>query len=149
MKLTERKVVAALRQHGYKLTPQRGVVIRTIISSQDHLTPGAIHKKVYQDHPSIGLVTVYRTLEILAELELICELHAGGSCHSYTIGAPQHHHHLICSDCGRVVDFTGHNLSELEERLSKESGFRIDGRLLEFTGLCQSCQEATQILPRH
>ena len=147
MKLTERKIVAALRRHGYKLTPQRQVVIRTIISSQDHLTPAAIHQKVHKDYPNVGLVTIYRTLEMLTDMELICELHAGGSCHSYTIGAPQHHHHLICSDCGKVVDFTGHSLSELEERLARESGFRIDDHLLEFTGLCQSCQDATQIFP--
>ena len=142
MRLTERKVIAALRQHGYKLTPQRREVIRTITSRPDHLTPAAIYQKVHRDHPNIGLATIYRTLEILAELELICELHAGGTCHSYTISVPQHHHHLICSNCGKVVDFTSHNLGELEQRLSKESGFRIDGHLLEFTGLCQTCQGA-------
>ena len=143
MRLIEKKIIATLKQHGYKLTPQRRVVIRTIASSRDHLTPTAIYEKVHQDHPNVGLVTIYRTLEILAKLELICELHAGGSCHSYTISVPQHHHHLICSNCGRVADFTGHNLSELERRLAKESGFRIDGHLLEFIGLCQACQEET------
>ncbi len=142
MRLTERKVAAALKQHGYKLTPQRREVIRIITSCPDHLTPAAIYQRIHQEYPNIGLVTVYRTLEILAELELICELHAGGNCHSYTISAPQHHYHLICSGCGKVVDFTGHNLGELERRLSRESGFRIDGHLLEFTGLCQACQEA-------
>ena len=142
MRLTERKVKAALRQHGYKLTPQRMVVISAIASSQDHLTPGAIYERVRQEHPGIGLATVYRTLEILGRLGLICELHAGGNCHSYTLGVPRHHHHLICSGCGVVVDFTSKEpmLSELEERLSRESGFRIDAHLLEFIGLCQACQ---------
>ncbi len=144
MRLTERKVAARLRQHGYKLTPQRRVVIRTIISSYDHLTPAAIYDKVHQDYPDIGLVTVYRTLEILARLGLICELHAGDSCRSYTISASGHHHHLICSNCGRVVDFPGFELGEVEQNLSQETGFRIDGHLLEFIGLCQTCQkEAT------
>ena len=94
MRLTERKVVAALRQHGYKLTPQRRVVIRVIASNQEHNTPSAIYEKVHRDQPSIGLVTIYRTLEILTKLNLICELHAGDSCRSYTISAPGHHHHL-------------------------------------------------------
>lgn len=143
MRLTERKVVAALRRHGYKLTPQRRAVIWAIASSQDHLTPATIYEKVHQEQPNIGLVTVYRTLEILAELELICELHAGGICHSYTISTPQHHHHLICSNCGIVIDFTSHDVSELEQSVSEESGFRIDGHLLEFFGLCQACQKAT------
>jgi Fur family ferric uptake transcriptional regulator len=141
MRLTERRIAAALRQHGYKLTPQRRSVIRTIISSQDHLTPAAIYQKVRQDHPSIGLVTIYRTLEILARLELICELHAGGSCHSYTTGTPEHHHHLICSNCGEVIDFAGYDLAELEQRLCRETGFEIEGHLLEFIGRCRACQK--------
>ena len=141
MRLTERKVAATLREYGYKLTPQRRAVIRTIISSQDHLTPAALHEKVHQDYPDIGLVTVYRTLEILARLGLICELHAGDSCRSYTISALGHHHHLICSSCGTVVDFPGLELGEVEQSLSQETGFRIDGHLLEFTGLCQACQK--------
>jgi len=144
MRHTEKEIVAVLRRHGYKLTPQRRAVIRTIASSQDHLTPAEIYEKVHQDYPNIGLVTIYRTLDMLAKLELICELHAGGSCHSYTISAPEHHHHLICSNCGKVVDFTGYNLSELEQRLSLETGFEIEGHLLEFIGLCQACRkEAT------
>jgi Fur family ferric uptake transcriptional regulator len=143
MRLTERKVVAALRQHGYKITPQRRAVIQVITSTQDHLTPATIYGKIRQVHPGIGLVTIYRTLEILDKLGLICEVHAGGNCRSYTISTPQHHHHLICSNCGIVIDFTGHYLSELEQNLSKESGFRIDSHLLEFVGLCQACQKAT------
>ena len=141
MRLTERKIAATLRQHGYKLTSQRRSVIRTIASTQDHLTPAAIYQKVHKDHPSIGLATIYRTLDILAKLELICELHAGGSCHSYTIGAPGHHHHLICSNCGEVVDFAGYDLTKLEQRLSRQTGFEIEGHLLEFIGLCQNCQQ--------
>ena len=141
MRLTERKIAATLRQYGYKLTPQRWVVIRTIISSQDHLTPAAMYKKVHQEHPNIGLVTIYRTLGILAKLGLICELHAGGSCRSYAISAPGRHHHLICSNCGTVVDFTGYNLSRLEQRLFLETGFKVADHLLEFIGLCQACQK--------
>jgi len=141
MRLTSRKVTNILRQHGYKLTPQRRAVIQAITSSQDHLTPAAIYEKVHQDYPKIGLVTIYRTLDKLAQLGLICELHAGGSCHSYTISTSGHHHHLICSNCGTVVDFTGYNLSELEQRLSLETGFHIEDHLLEFIGLCQACQE--------
>lgn len=143
MRLTERKIAATLRRHGYKLTPQRKAVIKTIVRSQDHLTPAEIYRKLHKEHPDIGLVTIYRTLEILTEMELICELHAGGNCHSYTVSTPSHHHHLICSSCGKVVDFTGYNLDGLERRLTSESGFRIDDHLLEFIGLCQTCQRAT------
>ena len=142
MRLTSKKIATALRQQGYKLTSQRRVVIQTIASRQDHLTPAAIYEEVHQNHPNIGFVTVYRTLGLLAKLGVICELHAGGSCRSYTISTPGHHHHLICSNCGRVVDFTGHDLGKLEQRLSQETGFDIDDHLLEFIGLCRVCQKA-------
>ena len=147
MKPSDRSIIIALRRHGHKLTPQRRVVIHALTSSPDHLTPTAIFEKVSQEHPGIGLVTVYRTLKLLAELGLICELHTGDNCPSYTAGTQRHHHHLICSGCGTVVDFTGANiiepsLSTLEARLIRESGFRIDDHLLEFTGLCRVCQEA-------
>lgn len=142
MRLTKRKLVATLRQHGYKLTPQRRVVLETIVSSQDHLTPAAIYEKVHQDQPNIGLVTIYRTLEILDKLGLICEVHAGGSCRSYLVRRPsEHHHHLICSDCGVVVDFTDCDLGELGQRLSRQTGFEIRSHLLEFLGRCQNCQK--------
>lgn len=140
MKLTEKTIVAALRRNGYKATPQRRAVIHAIANSIDHLTPADIYDRIHLDHPGIGLVTVYRTLEVLATLNLVCELHTGTNCPSYTLSVPQHHHHLVCSDCGKVVDFTGHNLTELEERLARESGFRIDNHILEFTGCCRTCQ---------
>jgi len=141
MRLTEKGIAAALRHHGYKLTPQRRAVIGAIAASSDHLTPADIYRKVYREHPAIGLTTIYRTLEILASLELICELHAGGRGRSYTIGTPEHHHHIICTGCGAVVDFSGHHLSQLEARLSRETGFEINGHLLEFTGRCRNCRQ--------
>jgi len=141
MRFSVKKIATILRQQGYKFTPQRRVVIQTIASSQAHLTPAAIYEKVHQQHPNIGLVTIYRTLDILSKLGLICELHAGGSCRSYTTSASGHHHHLICSNCGKVIDFSGYDLSELEQRLSLETGFEIEDHLLEFIGLCQACQK--------
>jgi Fur family ferric uptake transcriptional regulator len=143
MRLTERKVTSALKQRGYKITPQRRAVIKVVTSTQDHLTPNGIYDRIRQHSPGTGLVTIYRTLEILAELGLICEVHTGGNCRSYTTGTQQHHHHLICSGCGVVFDFTGHHLKKLEANLAEESGFRIDGHLLEFTGLCRTCQKAS------
>ncbi len=141
MVYTEKKIEQALRQHGYKITPQRRTVINAIVQSHEHLTPAAIHQKVCREHPGIGLVTIYRTLEMLAGLGLICEMHAGGNCRSYLMRRPaEHHHHLICADCGRVIDFTDCDLSGLERRLAKETSFKISGHLLEFLGQCRSCR---------
>jgi Fur family transcriptional regulator, ferric uptake regulator len=143
MVYTEKKIELELKRHGHKITPQRRTVINAIIQSREHLTPDAIYKKVRRKNPGIGLVTIYRTLEMLAGLGLICEMHAGGNCRSYLMRRPaEHHHHLICSDCGRVVDFTACDLTGLEQRLSEETSFKINGHLLEFLGQCRSCRTA-------
>ena len=144
MRLIERKLITALRKHGCKLTPQRRAVIQVIASSQDHLTPATLYRKVHQEHSNVGLVTIYRTLEMLDKLGLICEVHAGGNCRSYLVRRPDgHHHHLLCSRCGQVVDFIDCDLSELENRLSQETGFDMEGHLLEFLGRCPACQKGT------
>ncbi|UCC60645.1 MAG: transcriptional repressor [Dehalococcoidia bacterium] len=144
MKLTEKKVSSILRRQGYKLTPQRRAVLNAIAANKDHLTPAEIFDRVRREYPGIGLVTIYRTLDILTDLGLICEVHSGGHCRSYLMRRPQeHHHHLVCSDCGTVTDFTNCDLSALEQRLSRETGFHVEGHLLEFSGRCQSCQTIT------
>jgi Fur family ferric uptake transcriptional regulator len=140
MRLTANKIAKILREHGHKLTPQRHVVLKVIASSHDHLTPEVIYEKSRLENAGIGRVTVYRTLDLLSKLNLVCRVHAEDGCRSYMMRRPtEHHHHLVCSGCGKVVDFTGCSLIEMEKKLSQESGFEIKGHLLEFYGLCCDC----------
>jgi Fur family ferric uptake transcriptional regulator len=140
MVYTEKRIEHELHKHGFKVTPQRRIIIDAIMDSHEHLTPAAIHERVQRENSSIGLVTIYRTIDVLAELGLICEMHTGGNCRSYLIRRPsEHHHHLICSDCGKVVDFTDCDLKGLERRLAKETSFKINSHMLEFLGQCQKC----------
>lgn len=141
--IEKKKVEAALRKRGYKLTPQRRAVLDVITLSRTHLTPAEIFERVGQEYPGIGLVTVYRTLEILAEAGLICEVHVGSNCRRYLLRRPsEHHHHLVCSGCGTVIDFSECGLFELEQRLSQKTGFEIKSHLLEFLGQCPECHKA-------
>lgn len=138
--MTGREVAAALKRRGYKLTHQRRAIIDVLSGSGKHLKPADIYARLKTGHPGIGLVTVYRTLELLQESGLLCEVHIGDSCRSYlNKKADEHHHHLVCSSCGRVVDFTGCELDELQERLAAETGFKIENHLLEFMGRCSKC----------
>ncbi len=143
MVFDEKRIVSALRKNGYKVTPQRSIIIGVITGSQEHLTPAALHERVLHEGSSIGLVTIYRTIEILTELGFICEMHTGGSCRSYLMRRPaEHHHHLICSDCGKVIDFTDCHLDKLEHRLAQENSFKINSHLLEFLGQCCECRNS-------
>jgi len=129
-----------LREKGYRLTPQRHAVLRAIASSHDHLTPAEICARVREEHPGIGLVTVYRVIKLLAELKLVCRVNLGSSARSYLMRRPTgHHHHLVCSQCGRAVDFSNCDLSHLERQLSEDTGFNIEGHLLEVYGKCPDC----------
>lgn len=140
MRLTANKIAGILRENGHKLTPQRHLVLKVMASSHDHLTPEDIYKKSRLADPYIGRVTVYRTLDMLSKLGLVCRFHGDDGCRSYMIRRPlEHHHHLVCSSCGQVIDFTNCNLVEMEEELTQESGFNIKGHLLEFYGICRSC----------
>ena len=103
MRLTANKIAGILRQNGYKLTPQRHAVLKVIASADSHMTPEQIHDKAVLEQPDIGLVTIYRTLDLLSELNLVCRMHISESCRSYMMRRPtEHHHHLICSGCGKT-----------------------------------------------
>ncbi len=141
MRPNEERLTKILRLNGYKITPQRRAVLNAITSSHEHLTPAAVYKQVAGENPDVGLVTVYRTLEVLSELGLICRVHRGGRSRSYTQAPLGHHHHMICTVCGAVTDFSDCDLCELENRLSRETGFKIEGHLLEFSGICANCQK--------
>lgn len=144
MVYNNKKIVSILRQQGYKITSQRRAVLNVIAGSHDHLTPAAIYERVKRQYPGIGLVTVYRTLELLARLGLICEVHTGDNGRSYLLRRPAgHHHHLICSSCDKVVDFTDCDLGRMEERLARQTGFKIDSHLVEFSGQCHDCLKGT------
>ena len=138
--MTEKEIAATLRSKGCRLTSQRRAIIGVLSGSTEHLTPAEVFARLGDKQPGIGLVTVYRTLELLHKSGLLCEVHIGDSCRSYLEKRSDgHHHHLVCKTCGKVVDFTGCELDGLEERLSAETGFKIEKHLLEFMGCCSNC----------
>jgi len=141
MRLTANRIAGILRERGHKLTPQRHAVLKVIAGTQDHLTPEAIYERARLSKPDIGLITVYRTLNLLSDLDLVCRVHRPDGCRGYMMRRPaEHHHHLVCSGCDRVVDFSGCDLADLERRLVEETRFDVDGHLLEFYGLCPDCR---------
>jgi Fur family ferric uptake transcriptional regulator len=141
-----KEITTALRRHGYKVTPQRRAILDVIARRDDHLTPAGIYEHVHETNSTVGLVTIYRTLEVLASLNLICRVHTEGNCSRYLIRRPAgHHHHVVCSSCGKVADVTGCDLGALEQRLSRETGIKIQSHLLEFEGLCRDCQHSPRV----
>jgi Fur family ferric uptake transcriptional regulator len=140
--LTEKRVIHNLHERGYKLTPARRRLIGVIAASTAYLTPTGLYEKAGGKASGISLVTIYRTLDILSRLGFICEVFTESRARSYLLHRlPVHHHHLICSGCGTVLDFTGCGLDALEKKLSRSTGFNIDNHRLEFSGKCRECQK--------
>lgn len=135
----EHSVFQTLKAAGYKLTLQRRATVEAVCAAENPMTPQALHAVISQNHPEIGVVTVYRTLDILKRLGLLCQFQPDGAAQRFKAGSREHHHHLVCRCCGEVVDF-GRCPLELETTLEKETGFRITDHRLEFAGVCRACQ---------
>ncbi len=129
-----------LRDAGYRITEPRRAVIRAMIEDQSSSSPAEVHQRARQHCPTVGLVTVYRTLDLLAEMGLVRRIHAEDGCHSYAPASNGHRHHLVCRRCGAAVEFEGCDLSAFLRQVSNETGYEIEEHLLELVGLCAACQ---------
>lgn len=133
----------ALQDAGYRVTGPRLAVARVMLEAEDWLGPEEIQQRARRHHPGLGLVTVYRTLDLLEELGRVRRLHLEDGCHGYVRTELSHGHHLVCRDCQQVIEFPGSNDVEgLMERLARRTGFVIEDHMLELLGICPSCQEA-------
>jgi len=130
-----------LGELGYRLTPQRIMILSAIESSDDHISAEEIHAQIVARYPQVNISTVYRTLELLKRLGLVTETDLGGGKVRYHSVEKGHHHHLVCQECGAVIDLDESVLSSLKEVLLREYGFRADLRHLAIFGHCVGCGE--------
>jgi Fe2+ or Zn2+ uptake regulation protein len=129
-----------LQANGYRLTTPLRVIVDLLTTSDRALGPVDIFDLGRREYPRMGLVTVYRALEKLQELELVQRVHQENGCHMY-LRAPQGHEHiLLCKRCGRVAFFAGDDLDLLMDRTARQSGFKIQEHWLQLYGLCAECQ---------
>ncbi|MGB4503955.1 MAG: Fur family transcriptional regulator [Syntrophaceticus sp.] len=133
-----------LQGKSYKITPQRQIILKALLNhSEKHLSAEELHYIVKQNNPEIGLATIYRTLEILADLDILHKIDFGDGCDRYefTNQDAHNHHHLICINCGRVIEVTDDLLETLEAWIEKNTQFHIVDHQLKFFGYCKDCQK--------
>jgi Fur family ferric uptake transcriptional regulator len=137
-----------LKQNGLKVTVQRIAILEALESRPDkHLTAEEIYECVKAKNPEIGLATVYRTIQLLAELNLIDKLNLGDGYVRYEIGhqgskgGSHHHHHLICLNCGNVLTFQGDLLETLELKIQEAMDFEVVDHEVKMFGYCKDCRE--------
>ena len=130
----------ALQEKGYRLTPQRMMVVEALHSVDQHISAEEIYAQVCIKYPYANISTVYRTLELLKELGLVTEIALGDGRVRYHPVDKGHHHHLVCQKCGKTVDLPEEVMLPLEETLSRDYHFKSDLKHLAIFGLCSDCQ---------
>ena len=130
---------ALLHQHGYRLTPQRYLILHILQHSHDHLSIADLLQQVQEQNPQITLSTVYRTLDVLQELGLILETHQPGMPATYEALQGQAHHHLFCRGCQSALHLEPTLLGTLNEQLEQHFHFHGIVLTLSATGYCESC----------
>lgn len=134
-------LVERLRSAGYKITPPRLAVLEVILQEGEHLNPNEILVRAQALHPGLGRATVYRTLEVLTQICIVRPIYVGENGPMY-IRAEGGHHHLVCSACGRIIDFDQCVAEEMVQELRERFDFEITSHLLEFYGLCAACRKS-------
>jgi Fur family ferric uptake transcriptional regulator len=135
------ELINKLSEQGYRLTPQRMLVLSAIENSEDHISAEEIYTQVIAKYPHVNISTIYRTLELLNRLGLVTETDLGGGRVRYHPAGKGHHHHLVCQECGKIIDLDESVLSSLKDVLLREYKFSADLRHLAIFGRCADCNK--------
>jgi Fur family ferric uptake transcriptional regulator len=136
---TESDLTHKLKQAGYKLTSSRLAVIEVLETHPEHLDHGQILSAAKKIYPQLSRATVYRTMELLVELNLFRPLYLSEPTQRF-ISTSGGHHHLVCSKCGAIIEFENCHADQLSRELAETYHFEIHSHLLEFQGICEKCQ---------
>ena len=144
---------------GYRITVPRQMIIDLLGRTNEHLSAEDIYLKLHNMNPNIGLTTVYRTLELLVHMGIVLKFDFGDGRARFELTEKtkgmKHHHHLVCTQCGRIIDYADfideeiELLSRTEKGLSKKFNFEITNHLIQFYGLCDRCQKTVKRPVRH
>lgn len=132
-----------ISQQGLKLTRQREAILDEFLRTAAHLSTEELYLKVRKKHPHIGYATVYRTLKLLAECGLAKERDFGAGQALYEVAhRGQHHDHLICTECGSIIEFEDDRIEELQKKVAREHNFTMRDHRLEIYGRCSKCSHS-------
>ena len=136
--MSKKRINELLAANGHRLTRSRRAVVEAALSGDDLFTIADVQRRV----PRIGRATVFRTIKLLVDLDLLCRvrLEDGSLRYRVRVATEQHHHHLVCSGCGSVEDFSDCDLDAMSQSVASRTNYDIQGHRLELYGLCPTCQ---------
>lgn len=131
-----------LKKNNLKFTIQREVILETLYNSDEHLTPESLHHLIQEKHPDLktGIATVYRTLALLEESNMVTSLSFGAQGKKYELGAKEHHDHLICTECGTITEFVDEEIEKRQHAITDALGFDMKDHSMQIYGICKNCK---------
>lgn len=135
-------IYSRLLDRGHKLTPQRWAIISIFLMNRGrHLSADDVFTILKETYPNNGIATVYRTLDLLEEVKVLRKIDFGDGRSRYELADDEgHHHHLVCTECGQIIEFEDALLHSLEAAIERKTGFKIRDHVAKFYGLCADCQ---------
>ncbi|HRK06823.1 MAG TPA: transcriptional repressor [Pseudobdellovibrionaceae bacterium] len=130
-----------IRDLGLKVTSQRQVILEVVRAEKGHFTAQDIFESVVKRAPEVGFATVYRFLRSLSESGNVTEVRMGGMPARYEWAEKDHHDHLTCTACGKIVEFENDEIERLQERVASRQGFILTSHVLELYGICADCRK--------
>ena len=132
------ELIAKLREHAFRLTPQRVELVRLIAASEGHPSAAQLYERIKVRFPTMSQATVYKTLALLKEMNQVLEINLRDDSH-YDGNRPQPHPHLICMKCNKIVDGEVSLDQEAIRKLEQVSGYTILRPQINLYGLCPDC----------
>jgi Fur family ferric uptake transcriptional regulator len=130
-----------LSSSGHRVTESRRAVAHVLEQTREPLGHQAVYERAQTFHPEIGLVTVYRTLELFDELGLVRRVHHADACSAFMPSSRGHHHALICTECGAAVEFPcSGDIADVVSKAESSTGFEVHDHLLQLSGVCKECR---------
>ena len=138
--MSEIRLEQRLRSAGVRVTPQRTAIARILQEHRGHLSAEEIHRLAQRQHARLSLATVYRTLRWMKTCGLVRELRLNGKRYRYEIDRDEPHQHMVCLECGKVIEFTCGHCTDVRGDLANEHGFHITGARVRLLGYCADCR---------
>ncbi|MDH4141393.1 MAG: transcriptional repressor [Chloroflexota bacterium] len=135
-------LIAALEDAGYRVTGPRRNVVGLIAGRSGHFTAADLVTESNRRRLGVGRATVFRTIEVLSDVGVVERIDLPSGEHAYIACQPVHHHHVVCSGCGRTRDVDDAGLRHVVRDIARQTGYRVDDHRLELFGLCPECQTA-------
>ncbi len=139
------QIIERLTEEGHRLTTPRQAIIKLVAPRTDHFSAQEVWDQLRGKHRGIGRATVFRTLDLLAELGVLNRVHVGDGCNRYTVCETTHHHHLMCIQCGSVVSLDAAPVERQIREMAGDAGFELLTHHLELVGRCSTCRRASSV----